>query len=869
MGSAASNITPPPSPTSRDHIPQQAYGDIGNGQDHVMKSRDQVAPIVIKDCREEFQRLSKFKDPIVKGRMADGLPLHPLIKGKYFLVVDGITGGNADADNKYLHASPSTKSASGGNAPDKCRGFIQADNTWPVFGCAQPDRDGVHSVVKCLLAKHQRLILFNTREEAVLFPTGVNATYTIRHADHLHDIVNLGQSDPETSEREARIRKEVVDLSSLDDVNKFHFYNNVTCLDGEPHVVDINCEDDLLVAEEVYTRLCFHFPDYRTRRLCFPVSGAPSMKEIDNFLSEMKLNVRLCDRSPDLPAVLFVCDNGKERSTLGMVLTSLLYSHLSGSNAQTSKTVCQINDRCPHYGRGEFQAVRDLVRALPDGALLKHQVDTVIDQCSASTNLRSAILQTKQQLETSRDQVARAELRSECTSLLERYITIICFNAYLKEQVPRGLSIMFSKWMQTHPNLIKLTCRADNSERSPQQLLIPQTRVLVADDYIGLDVLGSQCDVRVANFRKLMGLPIYGMAQAPRDGLSRVVSHLLDKRQGYKHVAVIGLRNDVTVECDGATYNVRDVSSLEEPVLIVETTASELEEKEETLKKEVKSYKELEVYTETNRPPVTMEFGSVLSPEDLWEQQKLQTLDMSYTRLPIQYDHSPTEKELDLIQSAVCSHYTSQHSWSEDTVGLVFTCRTGKSRTSLAMAVAGLIFYHKRGIPYGSKPGEEERVSCPNAAYTQGDFIIVQKLVRVLPEGQQVKREVDLVLDQVFETMSPMHFHLREVIFVTYNKIKSARTESQRQSMQRLSVDHLERYLLLILYNAYLHHQEGSNWETTFCQWMCEVAARVGVYELLDNLAFYDFEQTLSQFRTRRERWRARRQNLHFHGHFI
>lgn len=45
-----------------------------------MKSRDQVAPIVIKDCREEFQRLSKFKDPIVKGRMADGLPLHPLIK---------------------------------------------------------------------------------------------------------------------------------------------------------------------------------------------------------------------------------------------------------------------------------------------------------------------------------------------------------------------------------------------------------------------------------------------------------------------------------------------------------------------------------------------------------------------------------------------------------------------------------------------------------------------------------------------------------------------------------------------------------------------------------------------------------------------
>lgn len=48
---------------------------------------------------------------------------------------------------------------------------------------------------------------------------------------------------------------------------------------------------------------------------------------------------------------------------------------------------------------------------------------------------------------------------------------------------------------------------------------------------------------------------------------------------------------------------------------------------------------------------------------------------------------------------------------------------------------------------------------------------IVQKLVRILPNGQQVKREVDFVLDECFETMSPMHFHIREVIFVTYNKV--------------------------------------------------------------------------------------------------
>jgi len=35
----------------------------------------------------------------------------------------------------------------------------------------------------------------------------------------------------------------------------------------------------------------------------------------------------------------------------------------------------------------------------------------------------------------------------------------------------------------------------------------------VADDYIGLDVLSSQMDVKTSNFRRVPALPIYGCAQ--------------------------------------------------------------------------------------------------------------------------------------------------------------------------------------------------------------------------------------------------------------------------------------------------------------------------------------------------------------------
>jgi len=48
---------------------------------------------------------------------------------------------------------------------------------------------------------------------------------------------------------------------------------------------------------------------------------------------------------------------------------------------------------------------------------------------------------------------------------------------------------------------------------------------------------------------------------------------------------------------------------------------------------------------------------------------------------------------------------------------------------------------------------------------------IVQKLVRMLPDGHQVKREVDFILDEIFNTMTPMMFHMREIIFVKYNEV--------------------------------------------------------------------------------------------------
>lgn len=48
---------------------------------------------------------------------------------------------------------------------------------------------------------------------------------------------------------------------------------------------------------------------------------------------------------------------------------------------------------------------------------------------------------------------------------------------------------------------------------------------------------------------------------------------------------------------------------------------------------------------------------------------------------------------------------------------------------------------------------------------------VVMKVVQLLPDGHRVKREVDAALDTVSETMTPMHYHLREIIICTFRQV--------------------------------------------------------------------------------------------------
>lgn len=88
---------------------------------------------------------------------------------------------------------------------------------------------------------------------------------------------------------------------------------------------------------------------------------------------------------------------------------------------------------------------------------------------------------------------------------------------------------------------------------------------------------------------------------------------------------------------------------------------------------------------------------------------------------------------------------------------------------------------------------------------------------------------------------------------------RSGKDEQERRLLRLRSLQYLERYIYLILFNSYLHLEKKDSWQRPFSLWMREVAAVAGVYEVLDGLGFPELEQLEDEepLRRLRGRWRA------------
>lgn len=60
-------------------------------------------------------------------------------------------------------------------------------------------------------------------------------------------------------------------------------------------------------------------------------------------------------------------------------------------------------------------------------------------------------------------------------------------------------------------------------------------------------------------------------------------------------------------------------------------------------------------------------------------------------------------------------------------------------------------------------------------------------------------------------------------VFFFVHQIKTAKSVKEMQILQLHSIQYLERYIYLILFNAYLHLEKKDTWQRPFSKWMYEV----------------------------------------------
>ncbi|XP_032921795.1 paladin [Catharus ustulatus] len=812
---------------------------------------NKVAPVVITyNCREEFQ----IHDDLLKanytvGRISEATLEHYLVQGKYFMVRD--VYGKLDVLN--------TTGSCG--APN----FRQAKGGYAVFGMGQPSLNGFKLVLQKLQREgHKECVFFCVREEPVVFLRleGDFVSYTPRDKENLHENLQRGVR---AESLELAIRKEIRDFAQLSE-SVYYVYNDIERLRDEPHAVRVQCDEDIQVTDEVYRRPVFLQPSYRYHRLPLPAEGAPLEEQFDAFIRFLRESPSLLLRDPGRPppALLFGCQTGVGRTNLAMAMGTLVLHHHRG--AAQKPDFPHLPKTSP---RDRLRVIQTFMEMVPKGQQIVEEVDGAIASCSEMHDMKEAIYEYKKKLEgigedyqiqgsSTKEYFLQRTLQS-----LERYFYLIAFNYYLHEQYPLGFALSFSRWMCRHPELYRLQADMNCSELTvTAELVTKGTRVLVADERFCPDVLSTAKEMSVANFRRVPKMPIYGTAQPSSKTLGSVLRYLTDAKRKHSRIVWINLREEAVLEGNEQIYTLREPGLLEELIPVPAASPQQLEKLEAALKGDLqKCQKWLEVYLEAEKQMKM--FKSCLTTQEIFSQQKNSCQGLTYRRIPIPDFCAPKEQDFDRLLEAMKS------ALAEDSrAAFVFNCCSGRGRTTTAMVIAVLTLWHFNGIPEMS---EEEIVSVPDAKYTKGEFEVVMKVVQLLPDGHRMKKEVDMALDTVSETMTPMHYHLREIIICTYRQGKSSKDERETRMLQLRSLQYLERYIFLILFNSYLHLEKKDSWQRPFSLWMREVAAVAGVYEVLNQLGFPELESLEGKaLCTLRGRWQAQgAASRPFRGDFV
>lgn len=365
------------------------------------------------------------------------------------------------------------------------------------------------------------------------------------------------------------------------------------------------------------------------------------------------------------------------------------------------------------------------------------------------------------------------------------------------------------------------------------------------------------------NFRKVDGLPVYGVAIPTVTGL-RTVLHAAGAGKGGRKVVWFNMREEPVIYINGKPYVVREAG---QPFCNLEYTGidrSRVEGMEDRLKQDIleeaKAYDDRVLVSVENDDmqvvqtwePVTE--ADVQTPSEVYAELRADGYDVKYHRVPVTDEKAPKDGDFEVL---------IQELWAiPDDAAIIFNCQMGRGRTTTGMVIACLLQIHRarfrklkgelgefpswaelpevvtngavradsQGTPQGKVNGELSVSPRSVVAKERGGmYSVIRSLLRVLEHSHQAKA----LLDSVLDACSAMQ-NLRDAINSYRTRLLAETKEHKRSVMLAVCLQYLERYYMLIVFCTYLQSPKfcpSASGHTSFPVWRSQRPELVSILQ--------------------------------------
>jgi len=335
------------------------------------------------------------------------------------------------------------------------------------------------------------------------------------------------------------------------------------------------------------------------------------------------------------------------------------------------------------------------------------------------------------------------------------------------------------------------------------------------------------------NFRRVPGLPVYGVGVPTASGLRAVLDELVGPERTGLPVFWHNMREEPLLYINGSPFVVREAGR---PFANLEYSgidrkrveAMEARLKEDVLAEAALYGNAIMVSGETDGGDLVELWEAVTpvdvqTPREVFEELQEDGYCVNYLRIPVTDERAPDADDCDTIVL---------RSWgSPSGAVLVFNCQMGRGRTSTGMVIATMTLIRRaviRGqggllpqwVPVFGEDAEDSPALLPHSApmsperaradcsdtretpeeeLKRGNFVVVRSLLRVLERGARGKAQLDAAID----ACSAMQ-NLREAIAAYRRRLLDSENDKVANRLQGVCLDYLERYFVLITLSTYL-----------------------------------------------------------------